>query len=92
MQTESALPLLSGPGVTVGEIATMAPSEKHRTPEARQQLDTILAQLTTLLERSRQESQSIFVPTGEEMSYHDIEKLIDDLLYALRAFRNRLEP
>jgi hypothetical protein len=31
MRTESALPLLFGPGVTVGEIAAMAPSEKHRT-------------------------------------------------------------
>jgi hypothetical protein len=29
---------------------------------------------------------------GEEILYHDIEKLIDDLLYALRAFRDRLGP
>ena len=67
MRTESAIPLLFGPGVTVGEIAEMAPSEKHRTPEAREQLDTILDQLATLLERSRQESQSVLVPMGEEM-------------------------
>jgi len=92
IRTESAIPLLFGPGVTVGEIAAMAPSEKHRTPEARKQLDTVLDQLTTLLERSRQGSQSVFVPMGEEMHYHDIEKLIDDLLYALRAFRDRLGP
>jgi hypothetical protein len=91
MRTESAIPLLFGPGVTVGEIATMAPSEKHRTPEARKQLDTVLDQLTTLLERSRWGSQSMFVPMGEEMRYHDIETLIDDLLYALRAFRDRLK-
>ena len=74
MRTESAIPLLFGPGVTVGEIAEMAPSEKHRTPEAREQLDTILDQLATLLERSRQESQSVLVPMGEEMRYHDVRR------------------
>src|SRR5215468_9874445 len=61
MRAESAIPLLFGPGVTVGEIAAMAPSEKHRTPEARQQLDTVLDQLTTLSERSRRGAQSMFV-------------------------------
>ena len=60
--------LLFGSGVTVGEIAAMAPSEKHRTPEARAQLDTIMDQLATLLERSRQQSQSVLVPMGEEMT------------------------
>ena len=92
MRTESAIPFLFGSGVTVGEIAEMAPSEKHRTPEAREQLDTILDQLATLLERSRQESQSVLVPMGEEMQYHNQEKFIGDLLYALRAFRDRLGP
>jgi TRAP-type uncharacterized transport system substrate-binding protein len=92
MRTESVIPLLFGPGVTVGEIAEMAPSEKHRTPEARKQLDTILDQLATLLERTRRESQSVLVPMGEEIRYHDLEKFIDDLLYALRTFRDRLGP
>ena len=90
MQAESVIPLLFGSGVTVGEIAEMAPREKHRTPEAREQLDAILDQLATLLERSRQESQSVLVPMGEEMQYHNQEKFISDLLYALRAFRDRL--
>jgi uncharacterized protein len=92
MRTESAIPLLFGPGVTVDEIAEMTPSEKHRTPEARKQLDTILDRLATLLERSRRESQSVLVPMGEEMNYHDQEKFIADLLYALRTFRDRLGP
>ncbi len=92
MRTESAIPLLFGPGVTVGEIAEMAPSEKHRTPEARAQLDTILDQLVTLLERSRRQSQSVLVPMGEEMRYRNQERFIADLLYALRAFRDRLGP
>jgi TRAP-type uncharacterized transport system substrate-binding protein len=92
MRAESAIPLLFGAGVTVGEIAEMEPAEKHRTPEARKQLDTMLDQLAALLEHSRRESQSMFVPMGQEISYHDLEKFIDDLLYALRAFRDRLGP
>jgi TRAP-type uncharacterized transport system substrate-binding protein len=92
MRTESVIPLLFSPGVTVGEIAEMEPTAKHRTPEARKQLDTVLEQLTALLERSRRESQSVLVPMGEEMRYHDLEKFIDELLYALRAFRDRLGP
>jgi hypothetical protein len=92
MRTENVIPLLFGSGVTVGEIAEMEPTEKHRTPEARQQLDTVMDQLATLLERSRRGSQSVIVPMGEEMRYHDLEKFIDELLYALRAFRDRLGP
>jgi hypothetical protein len=90
MRTESVIPLLFGPGVTVGEIAEMEPTERHRTPEARKQLDTTLDRLAKLLERTRRESQSVLVPLGEEIRYHDLEKFIDDLLYALRAFRERL--
>jgi GAF domain-containing protein len=92
MRTESAIPLLFGPGVTVGEIAAMAPSEKHRTPEARAQLDTILDQLATLAERSRRQAQSVYVPMGEEMGYLIQEEHVADLLYALRTFRDRLGP
>jgi hypothetical protein len=29
---------------------------------------------------------------GEEIGYHDQESFIADLLYALRAFRDRLGP
>jgi hypothetical protein len=70
----------------------MAPSEKHRTPEARQQLDTILDQLVKLLERSRRQSRSVLVPMGEEMGYHDHVNDIANLLHALRAFHDRLGP
>jgi TRAP-type uncharacterized transport system substrate-binding protein len=91
-RTEKAISLLVGSGVTVSEIADMTPSEKHRTPEARAQLDTIIDQLATVLERSRQQSQSVLVPMGEEMNYCDQEGDIADLLDALRAFRDRLGP
>ena len=90
MRAESAIPLLFGPAITVSEIAELAPSEKHRTPAVRRQLDAILDQLTALLEQSRRASRSMLVPMGEEMSYHDLEEDIADLLHALRTFRARL--
>jgi hypothetical protein len=92
LRTERAIPLLFGPGVTVGEIAAMPPSEKHRTPEAQAQLDTIMEELATLSERSRRQSQSVLVPMGQEMSYRYQETLIADFLHALRTFRDRLGP
>jgi len=82
---------LFGPGVTVGEIAEMPANEPHRTLEARTTLDAIIAQLVTLSDRCRRQSLSILVPMGQEFSYRYQEALIADLLYALRAFRDRLE-
>jgi hypothetical protein len=90
MRAESAMSPLFGPTITVQEIAELAPSEKHRTPEARKQLDTILDQLTRQLEQSRRASRSVLVPMGEALSYHDVEEDIAALLHALRNFRDRL--
>jgi uncharacterized protein len=92
VRIESAIPPLFGPGVTVGEIAEMAPSDKHHSPEARAQLDTIMDRLATLSERCRRQSQSVLVPMGQEMGYRYQEELIADLLHAFRTFRDRLEP
>jgi NMT1-like family len=92
LRTERAIPLLFGPGITVGDIAAMSPGEKHCTPEARAQLDAIMDQLMTLAERSRRQSQSVLVPMGQEMGYRYQEALIADLLHALRTFRDRLRP
>jgi hypothetical protein len=91
IRIESAIPLLFGPGVTVGDIAAMPPSEKHRAPEVQAQLDTIAEELTTLSEKCRRQSQSMLVPMGQEMGYRYQEALIADLLHALRTFRERLD-
>jgi hypothetical protein len=90
VRIESAILHLFGPGVTVGEIAEMPPRDQHHTLEVRAQLDSIMVQLVTLSERCRQQSQSMLVPMGQEMAYRYQEGLIADLLYALRAFRERL--
>jgi hypothetical protein len=92
VRLESIMPRLFGPGVTVGEIAAMSPRDQHLTSEARAQLDTVMEQLAMLAERCRQQSLSILVPMGQEMAYRYQEALIADLLYALRAFRERLGP
>jgi len=91
VQAEGVIALLFGPGGTVGEIAEMPTNEQHRTPEARATLDAIMAQLMTLSDRCRRQSLSVLVPMGQEFSYRYQEALIADLLYALRAFRNRLD-
>ena len=91
VRAEGAIPLLFGAGVTVGEIAEMPASAQHRTPEARAKLDAIIDQLTTLSDRCRRQSLSILVPMGQEFAYRYQEALMADLLYALRAFRDRLE-
>jgi len=91
VRAEGALSLLFGTGITVGEISQMPASAPHRTSETRAQLHAIIDQLVTLSDRCRRHSLSMLVPMGQEFSYRYQEALIADLLYALRAFRDRLE-
>jgi TRAP-type uncharacterized transport system substrate-binding protein len=86
---ERDIPALFGQGVTVGDIATMAAAERHRTPDARAWLDALIERLHALSERCRRQSLSVLVPMGEEMAYRYQETLIADLLHALRTFRDR---
>jgi len=88
---EREIPALFGPGVTVDDIATMAPAPGHRTPEAAAAIDGIIGRLTRLSDQCRKHSLSMLVPMGEEMSYRYQETLISDLLHALRLFRERLK-
>lgn len=87
---ESEIPQLFAPGITVGEIGTMTPDERQRSPEVRARIDGIIDQLVELLDRCRKHSLSVLVPMGQEMSYRYQEALIADLLRSLRAFRARL--
>jgi TRAP-type uncharacterized transport system substrate-binding protein len=89
VRIENDIPKLFGPGVTVGEIAAMRPSDQQRTPEARALLDSIMKQVGALAERSRRQSLSVLVPMGHEGLYRDQEALMADLLHALRSFRDR---
>jgi TRAP-type uncharacterized transport system substrate-binding protein len=90
VKIEKEIPMIFGPGITVGEIAEMQPVDRHRTPEARALLDTSMDRLAALAARSRRYSLSLLVPMGQEIDYRHLEALIADLLHALRAFRDRL--
>jgi len=90
VKIERELPALFGPGVTIGQIAEMAPDARHGSPEAQAALDDVMARLAALAERCRRHSLSVLVPMGEEMSYRYQETLIHDLLHALRLYRDRL--
>jgi len=69
----------------------MPTSAQHCTPEARAKLDAIIDQLAMLSDRCRRHSLSMLVPMGQAFAYRYQEALIADLLYALRAFRDRLD-
>jgi len=89
VRIEGDIARLFEPGVTVGEIASMTPEARHRSPEGRAQLDAVIAELGKLGERCRRQSLSMLVPMGQEMGYRYQEALIADLVHALRKFRGR---
>ena len=91
VRAEGILTRLFGAGVTVAEVSAMPVQAQHRTPETRTQLQAVIEELTALSDRCRRYSLSILVPMGQEFAYRYQEALIADLLYALRAFRDRLE-
>ena len=59
---ERDIPALFGPGITVGEIAEMPATDRHRTPEARAKLNEIMERLAALSDRCRRHSLSLLVP------------------------------
>ena len=87
---EDEVSRLFAPGVTVAEIAAAEPETRHQTREARARIDTMVNELERLAERCRRQSLSMLVPMGQEMSYRYQERLIAELLHALRQFRGRL--
>jgi hypothetical protein len=78
-------------GVTVADIEGMNPEARHATRAMRAELDAILDRLAKLGAHCRQQSLSLLVPMGQEMSYRYQEQLIADLTRALKAFRAKLE-
>jgi TRAP-type uncharacterized transport system substrate-binding protein len=88
---ERGIPALFGPGITVGEIAELPATDGHRTPEARAKLNELMERLVALSDRCRRHSLSMLVPMGQELAYRYQETLISDLLFALRAFRERVQ-
>jgi TRAP-type uncharacterized transport system substrate-binding protein len=90
VRIEGDVARLFAPGITVGEIASIAPDEQHRGPKARAQVDAIVDELGKLGDRCRRQSLSILVPMGQEMGYRYQESLIADLVHALKKFREKI--
>ncbi len=63
---------------------------KSFTENVPERLDRLIGDLIALSKRARKQSLSMLVPMGQEMAYRYQERLIADLLDALRAFRDRL--
>ena len=87
---EGEVSRLFEPGITVAEIAEMAPEDRHRAPVVAARIDALIADLGRLAQRCRRQSLSMMVPMGQEMSYRYQEALIADLVHALKTFRRRL--
>jgi len=52
---------------------------------------SLIERLEALADRCRKQSLSIVVPMGGEMAYRYQERLVTDLLHALRAFEEGQE-
>ena len=92
VKIEREVAALFTPGATLDSIAAMPLDARHLVPEARAQIDDLILRLSELSARCRQQSLSVLVPMGEEMSYRYQETLIADLLRALRLHQERLPP
>lgn len=91
VRIEGDVARIFAPGITVPEIAATVPEQQRRTPEVRAKVDAAMNALTELANRCRRQSLSMLVPMGQEMNYRYQEKLIAELLHALRQFRARLD-
>ena len=91
VRIERALPELFRPGITVGEIPRAQPDPALDPQEVRSRVASLIERLEALADRCRKQSLSIVVPMGGEMAYRYQERLVTDLLHALRAFEEGQE-
>jgi len=76
-------------GAGAHPIAAMTRNAPQTGPEVQAQVEAFLVRLAVLSERCRRQSVSILVPMGAEMAYRYQEKLIAELLDALRHASDR---
>lgn len=88
VKLENEIATVFGAGTTLGDIMR-AERGKDQTPETLAKVDSLIARLSALAERSRQQSLSMLVPMGQEMAYRYQEGVIHETLAVLRAFRAR---
>jgi hypothetical protein len=86
VRIEKELPALFRPGITVGEIPRARTDPSLEGEEVRARLASVIQRLESLSARCRRQSLSMVVPMGGEMAYRYQERLVTELLHALRAF------
>jgi len=89
---EGEVARLFGPDATVADIAALDPVLRRGAPISATQIDALIEELGVLARQCRRQSLSMMVPMGQEMAYRFQESLMADLVQALRAFRQRLDP
>jgi TRAP-type uncharacterized transport system substrate-binding protein len=91
VNAEARLAALFRPGITASEITRLVPTSEHRTAWHRAELADLIATLEALRERCLKESMSWSSDWGEEMKYRYQERLMTELLDALRGFQARVD-
>lgn len=91
VQVEGRLRALFHPGITLPELARLAPTAEHRTAAHRAAVADLIATLEGLKERCRQQSTSVVADMGQEMPYRYQEHLMVELLEGLRDFQDRVD-
>jgi hypothetical protein len=89
VKIEREIAALLAPGAGAHHIAEIRRNVPQTGPEVQARVEECLVRLSALSERCRRQSVSILVPMGAEMAYRYQEKLIAELLDALRHARDR---
>jgi hypothetical protein len=92
VKIEREIAALFALGPTIDATAGLPLDTPHLRPNARVQIDDLVLRLSALSEKCRNQSLSLLVPMGEEMSYRYQEMLIAAWLRALRFKKDRLPP
>ncbi len=84
---------LIGSRLTPAEINLLEPTEEHveMSAESVAKIDTALAELDDLRDRCRVQENSAMVPMGQELAYRYQEEQMEQVLTAVRDFRQRLK-
>ena len=91
VKAEERLQALFRPDITPAEIARLEPDPEHRAPGHRTEVTDLIATLEALQTYCRQQSLSWAADMGQEMPYRYQERLMSELLDALREFRARVD-
>jgi hypothetical protein len=91
VKAEDRLQALFRPDIIPAEIDRLVPAPEHRTPEHRAEVADLIATLEALQAYCRQQSMSFAADMGQEMPYRYQERLMAELLDALRNFRARVD-